>query len=332
MHLIIPYAASHAFSGQEALTGLQLPNLQQVLALLQRQQVLQDADDTPLHMPHERLHASALGWATAESRANPHTALPWAAWHLARQGQAITSPQAWMTPCHWQIGMDQVVMLDPASLYLTDDESQQLLQAMQPFLQEDGLHVTWHSALLWHVQGDLLAGLACASLDRVIGQNVKSWMPDSPTARPLQRLQSEMQMLLYNHPVNDAREARRQHTVNAFWLHGAGTLPAGTRPLTSRIEMPDALRHSALRGDVAAWQQAWQTLDATAMADLLTHVKATGQGTLSLCSEHTAHTYQADPTAPATWPQRTTRLLTQQFKRLFNPTTPAAALAALLTP
>lgn len=312
MHLIIPYAASQAFSDPKVLARLQLPHLQALLGLLQRQVVWQDPEDTPRQMPHERLQAQALG--TDSPSAPPTTA------------------QAWMTPCHWQIGMDQVVMADPADLNLSDEESQQLLQAMQPFLQEDGLHVTWHSALQWHAQGELLAGLACASLDRVIGQNVKPWMPDSPAARPLQRLQSEMQMLLYNHPVNDAREARRQHSVNAFWLHGAGTLPVGDRPLTPRIEMPDALRRSALRGDVAAWQQAWQQLDATAVAALLAHFQATGQATLSLCSEHAAHTYQADPTAPATWPQRTKRLFTQQFKRLFNPTTPAAALAALITP
>jgi len=314
MHLIIPYAASHTFSGQAALTGLHLPNLQALLARLPRQQVLQDADETPLHMPHERLYGHALGWL-------PDAALPWAAWHFAKLGQASTTPQAWMTPCHWQIGMDQVTLLNPESLHLTDEESQQLLQAMQPFLQEDGLHVTWHSALLWHAQGEMLAGLNCASLDRVIDQNVKPWMPVNPATRPLQRLQSEMQMLLYNHPVNDAREARRQHTVNAFWLHGAGTLPTGDHTPNLHIEMNDALRHSALRGDVAAWQQAWQQLDATALADLLAHFKATGQATLSLCSEHTAHTYEA---APAAWHQRLTRL--------FHKTTPAAALAALTRP
>ncbi len=312
MHLIIPYAASHALAGPEALADLQLPHLQTLLAVLQRQPVQQDSEDTPLHMPHERLHAQALGWNDGLA------ALPWAAWQTAQTG---TTPQAWMTPCHWQIGMDQVVMLDPASLFLSDDESQQLLQAMQPFLQEDGLQVTWHSALLWHAQGEMLASLACASLDRVIGQNVQHWMPDSPAARPLQRLQSEMQMLLYNHPVNDAREARRQYTINAFWLHGAGSLPAGASSPTPHIEMPEVLRPAALRGDVAAWQHAWQQLDATALADLLAHFKATGQATLSLCSEHTAHTYKA---APATWHQRLTRL--------FKKTTPAAALAALTRP
>ena len=311
MHLIIPYAASHALAGPEALADLQLPHLQTLLAVLQRQPVQQDSEDTPLHMPHERLHAQALGWNDGLA------ALPWAAWQTAQTG---TTPQAWMTPCHWQIGMDQVVMLDPASLFLSDDESQQLLQAMQPFLQEDGLQVTWHSALKWHVQGALLTDLACASLDRVIGQNIKRWIPESPAARPLQRLQSEMQMLLYNHPVNNARDARRQISVNSFWLHGAGTLPTAAAP-ARRVQLPEALRHSALRGDVQAWRQAWQGLDATAVADLLTHFKATGQATLSLCSEHAAQTYEA---APAVWHQRITRL--------FNKTTPAAALAALITP
>ena len=317
MHLIIPFAASHALIGPEVWAGLQWPHLQALLPLMQRQQVLQEPETPPLHLPHERLKAQALGWPLDAPT------LPWAAWHLALQGQHSAAPQAWMTPCHWQIGMDQVVMADPAHLRLSDDESRQPLQAMQPFLQEDGLQVTWHSALLWHAQGTMLADLPTASLDRVIGQNVKDWMPQHPTARPLQRLQSEMQMLLYNHPVNDARDARRQHTVNAFWLHGAGKLPGVTpsaTPVSAAVTVPDDLRASALHGDVQAWRQAWQQLDATAVADLLEHVKATGQGQLSLCSEQAAHTYTG---APAAWHQRITRL--------FNKPSPAAALQALIT-
>jgi hypothetical protein len=188
-------------------------------------------------------------------------------------------------------------------------------------LQEDGLQVTWHSALLWHAQGAMLANLPTPSLDRVIGQNVKDWLPDHPAARPLQRLQSEMQMLLYNHPVNDARDARKQYTVNAFWLHGAGTLPI-TGPVSAppSATVSTALRSAALHGQAQAWQQAWQQLEASAVADLLQHVKTTGQGTLSLCSEHTAHTYMA---GPAAWHQRITRL--------FNKPSPAAALQALIT-
>jgi hypothetical protein len=129
-----------------------------------------------------------------------------------------------------------------------------------------------------------------------------------------------MQMLLYNHPVNDARDARRQHTVNAFWLHGAGQLPEGTPAMAQTVSLATALRASALHGRAQAWCAAWQQLDATAVADLLQHIKATGQGTLSLCSEHTAHTYIA---APVAWHQR--------LSRLFKPPSPAAALQALIT-
>ena len=315
MHLIIPYAASHALNSPEIWARLQLPNLQALLGLMQRQQVLQDPETAPLHLPHERLHAQALGWPPAAA------ALPWAAWHHAQQGQYNAAPQAWMTPCHWQVGMDQVVMADPDHLHLSDEESQSLLQAMQPFLQEDGLQVTWYSALLWHAQGAMLADLPTPSLDRVIGQNVKDWLPDHPATRPLQRLQSEMQMLLYNQPVNDARDARKQYTVNAFWLHGAGTRPLAD-PVSAQpsVTVSTTLRSAALHGQAMAWQQAWQQLDTTAMADLLQHVKTSGKGMLSLCSEHTAHTYQA---SPAAWHQR--------ISRVFKKPSPAAALQALVS-
>jgi hypothetical protein len=314
MHLIIPYAASHALSGPEVWPRLQLPHLQALLGLMRRQQALDVMEDRALHLPHECLQAQALGWPMEAP------AQPWAAWHAAQQGLHSTTPQAWMTPCHWQVGMDQVVMADPEHLHLSDEESQHLLLAMQPFLQEDGLQVIWHSALLWHAQGALLADLPTASLDRVIGQSVKDWLPHHPAARPLQRLQSEMQMLLYNHPVNDARDARRQHTVNAFWLHGSGRLPEGAPVAAQPVTLVSDLRSSALHGRAQAWCQAWQQLDATVLAELLQHIKATGQGTLSLCSEHTAHTYTA---APVAWHQR--------LSRLFKPPVPAAALQALIT-
>jgi hypothetical protein len=86
------------------------------------------------------------------------------------------------------------------------------------------------------------------------------------------------------------------------------------------VTVSDALRTSALHGDVQTWRQTWQQLDATVLAELLVHLKATGQGTLSLCSEHAAHTYTA---VPAAWHQKITRL--------FNNPSPAAALQALIT-
>jgi hypothetical protein len=47
-------------------------------------------------------------------------------------------------------------------------------------------------------------------------------MPVAARAKPLRRLQNEMQMLLYTHPVNERRIARGLPAVNSFWISGTG--------------------------------------------------------------------------------------------------------------
>ena len=323
-HLIIPYAASRSPALQAALLQLELPHLQTLLKSLKRMQTDTDDLDAPgLDMPHERALALAL-------QLPGDGTWPWAAWENQTKNEDQShAPQAFFSPCHWQIGIGQVVMRNPASLQLSDAESQALLAAMQPFLTEDGLTVRYLAPTQWHVQGEMLRGLACASLDRVVGMDVNPWLPKSEAAKALRRLQSEMQMLLYNHPVNDARSARGQLTVNSFWVHGAGVLTqrsAAPAPL-----MSTALREAALREDAQVWLQAWREIDATLCAKLCADLyqrSGTGMGmatqpvTLTLCSEHAAHTYQATA-------QSSLQQLWQRAQRVFQPLTVQTALLAL---
>lgn len=308
MHCIIAYAASERWPLQ-VLQDLQLPQLHRLLSQLQPLQ--RDEDDPeplpPAQMPHERAHARALGWRLDQP-------LPWAALTPGAADPVHPAVQAWFTPCHWQIGMDQVVMLDPDQLQLSDQESQALLEAMQPFMREDGLQARWHSALQWHVQGPVLADVHAVSPDRVIGQNVKPWITDGHLPPVLRRLQSEMQMLLYQHPVNDARLAHGQLPVNALWVHGAGSPQPVTRP-TETVRLCTELRTPALHQDLMAWQAAWQALDETVLGPL-----APGIESLTLCSESVAETWTR-----GAMPWRT------RLRRLWRPLNPATALSALIT-
>ncbi len=278
MHCIIAYAAS-AQLPPDALEGLHLPRLSALLTRLQpvAQDLDPEGDRPPAAMPHERALARALDW-------NPEAPLPWAAWQT---GSANAQPQGWITPCHWQIGMDQVFMLDPARLALSDKESRALMDMLMPYLQEDGLQMRWHDALHWHAEGDLLEGWAAPSLDRVIGANVRPWITAGLPAA-LVRLQSEMQMLAYNHPVNDARLERGQLPVNAFWVHGVGRLSGPLAPNRS-VQCHTGLREAALRADAPAWRAAWQALDAQLPEP------DTAELRLTLCSESAAQTWQARP-------------------------------------
>ena len=306
-HLIIPYAATRSPMGRDTLARLHLPNMQLLLQTLTRVHTEEDdPDQSHLDMPHERALGQALQLTAVDG------AWPWAA--LSPETPS-SQAQAYFSPCHWQIGMDQVVMLNPDNLQLSEEESLSLLTAMQPFLTEDGLTVRYIAPTQWHVQGEMLRDLQCASLDRVIGMNLNAWLPKSESTKLVRRLQSEMQMLLYNHPVNDKRSAQRQLTVNSLWIHGAGSLTE--KPTQPAPQVTMALREHALREDPSGWLKAWHALDATLGAALLEQAK-THAVTLTLCSEHAAHTYQSRP-----------QNLWQRAQRMLRPVSAISVLQAL---
>jgi hypothetical protein len=56
------------------------------------------------------------------------------------------------------------------------------------------------------------------------GRSVDELLPRGPDALLVQRWVNEIQMLLHEHPINSAREARGALAVNSLWLWGAGQL------------------------------------------------------------------------------------------------------------
>ena len=283
-HWVIAYAApdSEALRAamNNALDTLYLPNLQK---LLRRMACVSKLSTTP-----EGVSAFLM----------PHESAP-----QLMGARPLLGKEAIMTPCHWQVGMNEVILLNPKELALNEDESRQLLSAIQPYFEEDGLQVVYESPLVWRVTGDLLDGLPLASIDRVVGQNIKPWMPEHQRAKTLQRLQSEMQMLLYQHPVNDERSLKGRWTVNSFWLH-------------RRLEQlyPDSadfgvaldLRETVEPFNAKLWQQAWQHLDTTLCTSLYQALDQNHEISLSLCSETTWRHYR--PQA-ASWLNKLQRLI-----------------------
>ncbi len=305
MQVLVPYAYVNDPQCAQLAASLQLPRLE----LLLRDLVLTDtmagsADD--LSPPHERLRAQAMGVEAADGR------IPWAALALAAAGQAPDAKgHAWITPAHWQVGTGHIQMLDPDMLQLQEPESLALMQAMAPYFEQDGMALEFQNAGRWLASGDLLADLASASLDRVRGADVGPWMPAKPALR---RLQNEMQMLLYTHPVNDARVARGQKPVNSFWVSGSGSHaappPAGPEPLTA-----DGLRQPALQGDWQRWAEGWQKIDQGACASLLQELQAGRPASLVLCSERNALVFAA---GSAGWGERLRRRFTRASLQQFT--------------
>jgi hypothetical protein len=286
MHLLIPFAHCSSEGCAAALRSLKLPHLEKLLSRM-KPESLDLGDEFSLSTPHERALARALGLPVADGQ------IAWAA------AQARPAGGAWglITLCHWRAGARQVAMGGATLPDFSEQESQTLLAAMRPYFQEDGITLHYREPNCWLAQSALFDGLATASLDRVVGRSIESWMPRGASATQLQRLQAEMQMLLYTHPVNDARSARGLPEANSFWLSGTGTLlQAALEPVVETSpSVVSSLREAALTEDWAAWAHAWATLDGTACVTLLQSLDQGGTSQLTLCGERSAQTFCAGP-------------------------------------
>jgi hypothetical protein len=296
MHLLVAFASDRSEACRHVLRDLSLPNLERLLALLTPVD-RDDAEPTSCSPPHERALAAAWGWHGGDGL------LPFAAHAAAADGIAVgTSAWALLTPTHWQLGRDDVTLLDPALLALGDAESRALFASTGELLTSEGFEVAWGAADRWYAARDDLQALPTASLDRVVGRNVDRWMrlPASAAgddaravAGLVRRLQSEAQLVFHSHPVNDAREPRGELAVNSFWLSGCGRRQAADQASTPT--QATALRSPLLAGDWAAWAEAWRTIDAGEMAGLLSRARDGEAVALTLCGEGSAARYALQP-------------------------------------
>lgn len=284
MHLLVPFASDGSEACRHVLRDLALPNLTRLLTRLEPA----GRDDGPAESfspPHERALAALRGWRGEDGM------LPFAAAAAEADGVPVGA-RAWglLTPAHWLLGRDHATMLDPTALFLSEDESRALFEAIRGLFESEGFTVAWGATERWYVGHDELEGFATASLDRVIGRNVDPWLGEtrSPMGRRIRRLQSEAQLVFHAHPVNEAREARGEPVVNSFWLSGCGRAQAIDAAAEPSVDV--SLRAPLLAGDWAAWAEAWQRLDAetTARADRADAI-------LTLCGERSAARFEARP-------------------------------------
>lgn len=321
LHWVIPFASSLSEPCQQALPRLDVAALPHLGALLApgRLAVIQrlEGDEYRLSMPHEHLLAREMGWP------NDDGLQPWAAWWAAQDGLNLDADRSWalLSPGHWLMGRDHLTLLDPQGLGLDAPASQALLEAVRPLFEGDGWTLKWGSATRWYASHAELDGLPTASLDRVIGRNPDVWLgqdPDAhPLARRLRRLQAEVQMLLYQHPLNDARSEQGLVTINSFWVSGCGR-PAARLALPAGTAVCDMLRAPLLSDDMPLWLQAWAELDATVLRDATRALDAGQALRLTLCGER--HAVTLAPGGSPSWQQR----LLGGLKRLTGRPAPAA--------
>jgi hypothetical protein len=107
----------------------------------------------------------------------------------------------------------------------------------------------------WYLSSDAFGSLAGASPLRASGRNIEIWLPheahSGERSRAWMKLQNEVQMAWFEHPVNEAREARGLPAVNSIWFHAQGVARPVTSPFTRVLSDAAATRGLALAARVA---------------------------------------------------------------------------------
>ncbi|HYS67516.1 MAG TPA: regulator [Paraburkholderia sp.] len=224
LHLLLPFALPAAADASTALHDIRSPALDRLIAratLVER--VI--GEDFQRTLPHERWVARRFGALPSGTAAADEAPLaPYML--LADGGSPGDTTWACVVPVHVRIARDHLVLIDPASLDLSDEEAGALLAVARPLIEELGVRIEAPKSARWYLSGEGFGTLAGASPLRASGRNIEIWLPheahSGERSRAWMKLQNEVQMAWFEHPVNEAREARGLPAVNSIWFHAQG--------------------------------------------------------------------------------------------------------------
>jgi hypothetical protein len=246
LHLLIPFALVPVVDAQIALSRLAQPDpaYPALSALLARATQFERAagEDFQRTLPHERWLAGRFGLleprtGTGATATDDAPLAPYML--LADGGDPGTARWACVEPAHIQIAHDHLVLIDPDTLGLSDDEAATLLEAARPSFDEMGIRVEAPTPRRWYVSGEALGELVAAPPLRAAGRSIEIWLPhDTGTgdrSRAWMKLQNEVQMCWFEHPLNDRRESAGLLAVNGLWLYSQGTRAASLKQPFARV-------------------------------------------------------------------------------------------------
>lgn len=239
IHLVVPGLVWPAVSAIGPASGLELPALAWLLGMGKR--LL--APFAPLDHEFARL----LGYPHANSDTDP---LPLAA--LRRLGEPSATPPEpdshWLCadPVNLAFARDHLLLNEFPAGELPANDAASLIAALNETFGDLG-HFEAYAPTRWYLRVAAPPRVRLFPLHDVVGRPVRDFLPEGDDARLWQRTMNETQVLLHNHPVNQAREAAGLRPANSLWFWGAGTLRAGIASPAAAVQSTEPLTRGLAR-------------------------------------------------------------------------------------
>ncbi len=156
-------------------------------------------------------------------------------------GDAVLHQWLRADPCHVRPDMTGARVLAIGELGLSYDEAQALLAPLRPLFGDAGLPLSAPVPSRWYVALPVDARPpAFSPPEEVLGDDLFSHLPDGPDGRRWRALLNEAQVLLHNHPLNQARTQAGKPAVNSLCFWGGGRLPDHVRSVFTAVSSQDA--------------------------------------------------------------------------------------------
>ncbi len=147
----------------------------------------------------------------------PNAALAW----QQAGNEAGSAYWLYAAPVHLVLQRDSLSLAEPAPLPLESDEINALTNTLNKYFEADGMRFYWHENL-WFLRLEKNPDIQTTAPQAAINKDIGTFMPTGEGAIKWTHFTNEIQMLLFEHPVNLAREAKRLLIINSLWCYGGG--------------------------------------------------------------------------------------------------------------
>ena len=148
------------------------------------------------------------------------------AWQKAGN-QAGSAYWLYAVPVHLVLQRDSFTLAAPAPLPLESGEIDALTASLNKHfaadMVENKVQFFWHENQ-WFLTLENNPNIVTTAPEAAINKDVSKFLPTGEGAIKWASFSNEIQMLLFEHPVNLAREAKRLPAINSIWCHGLGQI------------------------------------------------------------------------------------------------------------
>lgn len=132
-------------------------------------------------------------------------------------------PALCVDPCYLHPDRDRLLLF-AHDLNISAQEAQSIIDALQPLLNEFNATLCYYTEQQWVLELDTMPDLELTCLPDVNGKAVQAFLPKGQDKQQWIRLWNEIQMLLFELPLNQQRQSQGQLPINSVWFWGKGQL------------------------------------------------------------------------------------------------------------